>query len=126
VLNGELRVISANPAFYAAFQVQQEQTLGHPLYTLGNGQWNIPRLRQLLEEILPANTLLKDFMMEHDFSSIGHRRILLNARRIASEEPGAPYILLSIEDITHRTYLPGGVFALRGSVSVCWCPHGGG
>jgi two-component system CheB/CheR fusion protein len=100
VLDSALHVLNANPAFYSTFQVKQEQTLGRPLYTLGNGQWNIPRLRQLLEEILPLNTHLQDFVMEHNFYSLGLRRMLLNARRISNEELGSPYILLSLEDIT--------------------------
>ncbi len=102
VLDAALHVLTANPAFYATFHVKQEQTLGRALYALGSGQWNIPRLRQFLEEILPLNTHLQDFVMEHDFDSIGHRRMLLNARRISSDEMGSPYILLSIEDITNK------------------------
>jgi len=102
VLDSALHVLNANPAFYSTFQEKQEQTLGRPLYALGNGQWNIPRLRQLLEEILPLNTHLQDFVMEHDFQTIGHRRMLLNARRISHHELGSPYILLSLEDITHK------------------------
>ncbi|RKH29341.1 PAS domain-containing protein [Corallococcus sicarius] len=102
VLDAGLRVINVNPAFYSTFQVSEEQTLGHPLYTLGNGQWNIPQLRHLLEEVLPLNKHLRDFVMEHDFDTIGHRRMLLNARQLSSETAGVPYMLLSIEDITRR------------------------
>ncbi|KFE66791.1 chemotaxis protein CheB [Hyalangium minutum] len=102
VLDAALHVLNANPAFYSTFHIKQEQTLGRPLYALGNGQWNIPRLRQLLEEILPLNTHLQDFVMEHEFYTIGKRRMLLNARRISSDELGSPYILLSIEDITNK------------------------
>ena len=102
VLDAGMHVLTANPAFYSTFDVKQEQTLGRALYALGNGQWNIPRLRQILEEILPLNTHLQDFVMEHDFHSIGHRRMLLNARRISSDELGSPYILLSIQDITNK------------------------
>ncbi|RKH57129.1 chemotaxis protein CheB [Corallococcus aberystwythensis] len=103
VLDAGLHVINVNPAFYATFQVSEEQTLGHPLYTLGNGQWNIPQLRHLLEEILPLNKHLRDFVMEHDFDTIGHRRMLLNARQLSSGTGDVPYLLLSIEDITRRT-----------------------
>ncbi|RKH17979.1 PAS domain-containing protein [Corallococcus sp. CA047B] len=102
VLDAGLRVINANPAFYTTFQVSQEQTLGHTLYSLGNGQWNIPQLRHLLEEILPLNKHLQDFAMEHRFDTIGHRRMLLNARQLSSETTGTQYILLSIEDITRK------------------------
>ncbi|RYZ15351.1 MAG: PAS domain-containing protein, partial [Myxococcaceae bacterium] len=103
VLDAGLHVINANPAFYSTFQVSQEQTLGHTLYTLGNGQWNIPQLRHLLEEVLPLNKHLRDFVMEHGFNTIGHRRMLLNARQLSSETTGVQYILLSIEDITRET-----------------------
>jgi two-component system CheB/CheR fusion protein len=103
VLDSNLCVTRANPAFFAAFQVTPEQTLGRWLYELGSGQWNIPRLRQLLEEILPSSARLQDFEVEQDFDQIGHRRMLLNARRITSESVGTSNILLSIEDITHRT-----------------------
>ncbi|RYZ41023.1 MAG: PAS domain-containing protein [Myxococcaceae bacterium] len=102
VLDAGLHVINVNPAFYSTFQVSQEQTLGHTLYTLGNGQWNIPQLRHLLEEILPLNKHLQDFVMEHDFDTIGHRRMLLNARQLSSETTGTQYMLLSIEDITRK------------------------
>ena len=102
VLDAQLHVVSANPAFYATFHVKPEHTLGRRLYALGNGQWNIPRLRQLLEEILPANTHLQDFVVEHDFDTIGHRRLLLNARRLSGERLETPSILLSLQDITER------------------------
>jgi len=103
VLDSSLRVAKANPAFYAAFQVTPEQTLGRLLYELGSGQWNIARLRQLLEEILPSSARLQDFEVEQHFDQIGYRRMLLNARRITSESVGTSHILLSLEDITHRT-----------------------
>lgn len=105
VLDSHLRVVRANSAFYAAFQVQPEQTLGRWLYELGSGQWNIPRLRQLLEELLPSSSRLHDFELEQDFDRIGHRRLRLNARRLTGDPLGgtAQHILLSIEDITHRT-----------------------
>jgi two-component system CheB/CheR fusion protein len=103
VLDSQLCVSKASAAFYSAFQVLPEQTLGHRMYSLGNGQWDIPRLRQLLEEILPLNTRLEDFLVEHDFEHIGHRKMLLNAHRISNEALGTSHILLSILDISHRT-----------------------
>jgi two-component system CheB/CheR fusion protein len=103
VLDSSLRVVKANPAFYAAFRLAPEQTLGRWLYELGSGKWNLPRLRQLLEEVLPSSSWLQDFEVEQDFDQIGHRRLLLNARRITSESVGTSHILLSIEDITYRT-----------------------
>jgi len=101
VLDGKLRVISANSSFYAVFQVTQEETEGRLIYTLGNQQWNIPRLRTLLEEILPQRTELDGFLVEHDFPAIGHRVMRLNARTLRSEV-GPERILLAIEDITDR------------------------
>ena len=102
VLNGDLKIVSANPSFYRTFQVTPEETEGKTLYDLGNGQWNIPALRKLLEELLPRNTQIEGFLMEHEFPVIGKRRMLLNARRIAQEASRKELILLAIEDITNR------------------------
>ncbi|HEX8538409.1 MAG TPA: PAS domain-containing protein, partial [Cystobacter sp.] len=103
VLDGHLRVLTANPAFYAAFQVTEARTLGQLVYQLGNGQWDIPQLRLLLEEILPRNSRLHNFEVEHDFEQLGHRRMLLNARRSSSRELTMQRILLSISDVTKQT-----------------------
>lgn len=100
VLNDNLRVVSANPAFYRTFKVTQKDTEGHLLYDLGNGQWNIPKLRELLEKILPENTVVEDFSVEHEFPGIGLRKMLLNARKIPRKEPDKELILLAIEDVT--------------------------
>jgi len=98
VLGWDLRVQQANGPFYERFQVTPEQTEGVPIYELGNGQWDIPRLRELLENILPDNHAFDDFEVEHDFDSIGHRLMLLNARRLNHHQ----LILLAIEDVTER------------------------
>ncbi|QRN96465.1 PAS domain-containing protein [Archangium violaceum] len=103
VLDSHLRVVTASRSFYESFQVMEAHTVGMPIYQLGNGQWNIPQLRHLLEEVLPENTRLRDFLVEHDFEQLGHRRMLLNARRISGRELGTQRILLSIEDVTGRT-----------------------
>ncbi|MFP2907976.1 PAS domain-containing protein [Pyxidicoccus sp. 3LFB2] len=103
LLDPSLRVVSANPAFYQAFQVTREQTEGQQVYELGNGQWNIFRLRQLLEEILPRDLQLRDFLVEHVFERLGARRMLLNARRVVGDSARPGRILLSIEDVTGRT-----------------------
>ncbi|MFL5352555.1 chemotaxis protein CheB [Archangium sp.] len=103
VLDGYLRVLTANSAFYSAFRETEPRTVGHLLYELGNGQWNIPALRHVLEEILPENTRVRDFEVEHDFEHLGHRRMLLNARRISGRELGTQRILLAIMDVTGRT-----------------------
>ena len=96
VLDWDLRVKSANGAFYNTFKVQPSETEGCLIYELGNGQWNIPRLRELLEQILPRSLTFDDFEVEHDFEHIGHRVMVLNARRINHLK----LILLVIEDAT--------------------------
>ena len=102
VLDGDLRVTAANPAFYRAFSVSHEETENRLIYELGNGQWNIPRLRQLLEEIVPRNSRVDDFEMSHDFPSLGRRDMLLNASRVEVQK-GQPFILLGIEDVTNKS-----------------------
>jgi two-component system CheB/CheR fusion protein len=101
VLNASLQVTAANPAFYRAFDVSREETEMRLIYQLGNGQWNIPRLRELLEEIVPRNSRVDDFAMRHDFPHLGQRDMLLNARRVEMQ-PGHPFILLAIEDVTEK------------------------
>ena len=81
VLDDSLKVISANRSFYKNFQVTPDETIGRFLYQLGNQQWDIPPLRDLLEKILPQNTSFTDFKMKHDFPSLGVREMLLNASR---------------------------------------------
>jgi two-component system, chemotaxis family, CheB/CheR fusion protein len=96
VLTPDFRVQSANPAFYQLFQVRPAETEGQLIYQLGNGQWDIPALHTLLEEILPQNTVFNDYEVTHDFERIGRRTILLNARRLDHVD----FILLAMEDIT--------------------------
>jgi two-component system CheB/CheR fusion protein len=102
VLDGRLQVTAANPAFYRIFDVSREETERRLIYELGNGQWNIPRLRELLEEIVPRNSRVDDFAMSHDFPHHGPREMLLNARRVEMQ-PGHPFILLAIEDVTEKS-----------------------
>jgi two-component system CheB/CheR fusion protein len=101
VLNSSLQVTAANPAFYRTFDVSREETEKRLIYELGNGQWNIPGLRELLEEIVPRNCRVDDFEMSHDFPRLGTRDMLLNARRVELQ-PGHPFILLAIEDVTEK------------------------
>jgi PAS domain S-box-containing protein len=103
VLDKSLRVQKANRAFHQTFHVTKEETEGRFIYDLGNGQWNIPRLRALLEEVLPQNGYsFNDFQVDHDFPAIGQKIMLLNARRFESVNSQPPSILLAIEDITQR------------------------
>ena len=102
VLDAALRVKTANRSFYQTFQAAPATTEGQFLYDLGNGAWNIPRLRELLEEILPQNSHFNDFEVDHAFEGLGRRRMLLNARRIFHEGGRTELILLAIEDVTER------------------------
>ncbi|MBI4086769.1 PAS domain-containing protein [Candidatus Kaiserbacteria bacterium] len=105
ILDKDLRVMAANDCFYQTFQVEREDTEGNIVYDLGNGQWDIPALRKLLEDILPKNTFFKGFEVEHDFPFIGRKVMLLNARQIHCTEDSAtklfpPTIFLAMEDVT--------------------------
>lgn len=102
VVDANQRVVSANQSFYRTFHVAPKETEGQLLYDLGNRQWDIPDLRRLLEDILKKNTEFEGYQIEHDFPDIGHRKMLLNARRIKSDER-QELILLAIEDITNRS-----------------------
>ena len=98
VLDSQLRVKSANSAFYRTFQVNQDATEGRFLYELGTREWDIPELRLLMGELLPLNGTVKDFPVDYDFAGPGQRTMLLNACRIDHEQ----LILLAMEDITER------------------------
>ncbi|OHD22386.1 MAG: hypothetical protein A2Y38_22190 [Spirochaetes bacterium GWB1_59_5] len=101
-LDQDLRVVTVSRSFYEMFKVKPEETVGQLIYDLGNKQWDIPKLRELLEEILPQQVSFDDYEVEHNFATIGHRTMLLNARQIL-QAPGKPrIILLAIEDITVR------------------------
>jgi two-component system CheB/CheR fusion protein len=95
-----MRIVSANKAFYKIFHVTEEDSVGVSLYKLGNNQWNIPRLRQLLEEIVPKNNRFQDFEVEHTFPVIGHKTMLLNAHRMVQQKRNEELIVLTILDIT--------------------------
>lgn len=99
VLDGSLRVINANNSFYKRFFVEAGETEGRFIYDLGSGQWKIPKLRTLLEDILPAHSRIDDFEVHASFPHIGEKVMRLNARRIESQS-GNRIILLTIEDVT--------------------------
>jgi PAS domain-containing protein len=108
VLDKNLRVMAANESFYRTFQVELKDTEGKVVYELGDGQWNIPALRKLLEDILPKNTFFKGFEVLHEFPVVGRKVMILNARQVhpqLSEEERdpksfPPIILLAMEDVT--------------------------
>nr|WP_320042586.1 sigma 54-interacting transcriptional regulator [uncultured Desulfobacter sp.] len=102
ILNADLKIVKANQAFYMTFCAKQEDTEGILIYDLGNGQWNIPRLRELLESILPENTVFNDFEVEHSFDVIGPKIMHLNARSIYNDFKKVELILLAIEDVTEK------------------------
>jgi hypothetical protein len=104
ILDKNLCVMTANESFYRTFQVEQKDTEHKLVYELGNGQWDIPPLRKLLDDILPQNTFFKGFEVVHDFPHIGRKIMILNARRIYQENTDIlsfpPIILLAMEDVT--------------------------
>ena len=102
VLDADLCVRAANAAFYATFQVSPAETEKRHVYELGDGQWGLPALRTLLEEIIPQSAVFNDFALEHDFPNLGFRVMLLNARRLHAD-----LILLAMEDVTDRRRAQG-------------------
>ncbi len=113
VLDQVLRVIKASRSFYDFFKVTSKETTGTLIYDLGDQQWNIPKLRELLETILPEETTFDDYEVEHDFSTIGKRTMLLNARQIQRGSGKERIILLAIEDITERKKIEAGLEKTR-------------
>jgi hypothetical protein len=103
ILGPDLKVVSANPTFYKTFRVLPKQTEGKFIYDLGNGQWDIPKLRSLLEEISPKKKNIKNYEVVHVFEKIGAKTMLLNGKQIDSVR----LIILAVEDITERRRLEG-------------------
>jgi two-component system CheB/CheR fusion protein len=97
VLDANLKVVGASRSFYRRFQVTSGDTLGRRIYELGNGQWDIPALRELLETILPRDQSFDGFVVEHEFPVIGRCKMVLNARRVVGNPSQAPLILLAME-----------------------------
>jgi diguanylate cyclase (GGDEF)-like protein/PAS domain S-box-containing protein len=102
VLGADLRVLSANRSYYTMFKTKPRETDGQFIFDLGNRQWDVPRLRELLEKSLHKSIAFDDFEVEREFPVIGLRTMLLNARKIPGESISADMILLAIEDITER------------------------
>jgi chemotaxis protein methyltransferase CheR len=105
VLDKGLRVIAASRSFYSAFKVSPEETQGRLLYALGDGQWDIPKLRVLLDKIIPEHGVMADYEVEHEFPKLGHRTMRLNARQVFYEGGADTTILLGVEDVTERRML---------------------
>src|ERR1700685_2923349 len=101
ILDATLRVRSANRAFYQTFQVSAEETVNRLIYELGNGQWDIPDLRTLLEDVVPKSSVFNDFELDHTFPAIGRRVMLLNARKLQAGHHGE-LLVLAMEDVTAR------------------------
>ena len=101
ILDADLCVNSANRAFYQTFQVSPEETEAHLVYELGNGQWDIPDLRRLLEDVVPKSSVFNDFELVHTFPVIGRRVMLLNARKLKAGDHGE-LLVLAMEDVTER------------------------
>lgn len=108
ILDKDLKVMRATNGFFNKFKVTEEQTEGHYIYELGNGQWDIPALKQLLESILPEEGTFTDFEVTHVFPHIGRKIMLLNAHQL-DKVSGEPVILLAIEDITDQRKVEEGL-----------------
>src|SRR3990172_8623055 len=117
-LDQDLRVVTASRSFYEVFKVTPKETVGQLIYDLGNKQWNIPKLQELLEDILPQKTTFDNYEVEHEFSTIGRRVMLLNARQIQRVLGKERIILLAIEDITERREIEKGLEKARKELEV--------
>ena len=104
VLDSDLKVFKANDSFYQTFKVKQKETEGVLIYDLGNRQWDIPRLSELLEDVLTHNSKFNDYEVEHNFETIGHKIMHLNARRLKRKFNGTQLIFLAVEDVTKQEY----------------------
>jgi len=102
VLDQDLRVVAGNRAFYQTFKVNSQDIHGRPIYALGEGQWDIPELRLLLEDVGPRHAAMEAYEVEWDFPIIGRRTMLLNAREVFNQRNTEKLVLLAIEDVTDR------------------------
>lgn len=117
ILTSDLRIQSANAAFYRTFKLSRTETEGRLIYEFDHATWDIPRLRHLLEEIIPRNSVFDDFEVTHEFERIGFRSLLLNARLL--NEPGgrSQQILLGIRDVTERHHAENALRAVRAQLA---------
>ena len=117
-LDQDLRVVTVSRSFYDVFKVNPKETVGQLIYDLGNKQWDIPKLRELLEKILPEKSTFDNYEVEHEFATIGKRIMLLNARQIQRVLGKEKIILLAIEDITERKAIEAGLEKTRQELAV--------
>jgi two-component system CheB/CheR fusion protein len=99
VLDREMRVVTANASFYRTFHVFEEETIGKSIFELGNRQWDVPALRELLGQILPHQDSFDNFRVVYDFPKIGKREFLLHARRVCGQQPDDELVLLSFKNV---------------------------
>ena len=102
VLDQDLRVVTANRTFHQTFRMSCQDIQGRPVYGLGDGQWDIPELRLLLEEVAPQRAVMEAYEVERNFPAIGRRSMLLNAREVFNQRSAPTLILLTFEDVTER------------------------
>src|SRR5271154_1637259 len=102
VLDVQLKVVVTNPSFYRTFGSTASATVGHDFFVIDGGRWNQPRLRTLLNEVIPKAGSFKDVEVEYDCAHLGRRVMVLNAHRVARDDDGTPMVLLAIEDDTER------------------------
>jgi two-component system CheB/CheR fusion protein len=100
VLDSRMQVVTANRSFYETFKTVARETEGKELFALGNGQWDIPALRKLLQEIIEQNRSFEGYLVEHRFPDIGYKRIMLNARMLREADNEEDRILFAMEDVT--------------------------
>jgi len=100
VLDGDLRVVAANTAFQSLFKTSSSEMIGQAFFELGERQWDTPKLRELMEEVLPRNSQIDEFPLEHNFPKIGRKKLTVNARRIHRQGIGTETILLTIKEVT--------------------------
>ena len=102
VLDKDLCVVNANPAFLRTFRVDRENTLGSSLFDLGNGQWDIAELRKLLSDVLPKATAVVGYQVEHDFPDLGRRAMRVSARQLVHPDDNSTQMLVVFDDVTER------------------------
>ena len=108
MLDEQEHVVWANGAFFATFQVDAPKTIGNLFHNLGSGQWAHPKLRALIDEVLRSGRAFVDFIIEHDFESVGKKRMKVSGSRVQGVGKGAPVALLSIVDMTLPSDAAGG------------------